>query len=565
MLRPGLIILASYASTIASLDAILSSAAPVMVDILSASASPQDTLAIQVCSGLINRPSVAGVGAYVVMHAEDNMWATELLPVPLPPLTPAAEFLSACLAPSSGAAGGRWISYNFSAQQALIPALITLAAQLDAVPLERGSAFIPATPPIFDAVAEWDSLSVLTVTAQLFARYANTTSTMAKMNPGYDVHTAPLDPVLNGLPDFSLVDYIVSAKLFNFWLLNGCIPGSAENALLNAMARPGATRWPQPIPVMGYDDSWAIAGDIFEAETTCFGARNAGQIATVGVNNLAYFSRAPPASPPRSAPRAPVVFNASKTYVALVVGDGDNIAFLKSSRAAWMLNRTRRCSEDPASCFPLLWTLSPHLNRLAPAIAAWFFEKAASTAGADAFALPPSGHLYAYPALMADADARAFVAATEADAIALNTSASVEWEFVGTWANAIKEYHPRFAANGIVSALFAVNVPYLAPIIDFGPEEFFKVFDNRTVLFRPQEWRGTSGAADPLLQPFLVSAQEMAARLSALPRGTVTQIYLTSDGGAQLEDLFDMVAALEPHVQVVGLDVAALAIASKTK
>ena len=33
----------------------------------------------------------------------------------------------------------------------------------------------------------------------------------------------------------------------------------------------------------------------------------------------------------------------------------------------------------------------------------------------DWFVLPPSGHLYAYPSLMSDADQAAFVAATEAD------------------------------------------------------------------------------------------------------------------------------------------------------
>jgi hypothetical protein len=44
---------------------------------------------------------------------------------------------------------------------------------------------------------------------------------------------------------------------------------------------------------------------------------------------------------------------------------------------------------------------------------------------------------------------------------------------------------------------------------------------------------GTSGSADPALHPFLNNATEMAARLGAYPRGTVTAIYVTSDGDAE--------------------------------
>ena len=36
--------------------------------------------------------------------------------------------------------------------------------------------------------------------------------------------------------------------------------------------------WPRPITVFGYDDTFAVAGDLFEAETTCVKEHNMGQV-----------------------------------------------------------------------------------------------------------------------------------------------------------------------------------------------------------------------------------------------------------------------------------------------
>ena len=63
------------------------------------------------------------------------------------------------------------------------------------------------------------------------------------------------------------------------------------------------------------------AGDIFEAETDCTQIHNMGQIASSGVNNLSYFSReARVTAPVLQNARAPVAFNASRTYVAFSMG-----------------------------------------------------------------------------------------------------------------------------------------------------------------------------------------------------------------------------------------------------
>lgn len=66
------------------------------------------------------------------------------------------------------------------------------------------------------------------------------------------------------------------------------------------------------------------------------------------------------------------------------------------------------------------------------------------------------------------------------------------------------------------------------------------------VAFKPREWRGARGGGKDEL-----NATAMAAELGSDPAGTVTAIYVTSDGGGDLAMLYDLVAALPPHVRVV--------------
>lgn len=86
----------------------------------------------------------------------------------------------------------------------------------------------------------------------------------------------------------------------------------------------------------------------------------------------------------------------------------------------------------------------------------------------------------------------------------------------------------------------------------------YKVLGGRFVLFKPREWRGTSKNTTHI--PFTgnqhLSAKDMAAELNRYPKGTVSHIYLTSDGGATLGDLYDLVALLDEHVAVVPAGVA---------
>jgi len=539
---------------------------PVVVDVLSTSpaAPPQDVLAVQVCAGLANR--AAPQSAYVLLHDEDAQWlrlTRQDLPSP-PVTTTVARFLSDCLGQSLATAAGMAapvaagrVRYNFAQQQLVVPQLLTLAAALNAVPLEDASPLAARATIVFDALAAWRNFSSLNATAFVFDRFGASTSSPAFMNPGLDVHGDPFspNPPLNGQPDLALADFVVSARLMNFWMTSACIPGTDENALLERMVE--NSTWARPVAAFGYNDAWPIAGDIFEAETGCTRGHEMGQVATVSVTNLAYFSGAEPVTAPlQQAPEPRAAFNALRSYVSFIVGDGDNIAYIKSTRLQWFQDRIQRCGgANTSACYPLAWTISPRLQTAAPEIARWFFSQALST-GADFFVLPPSGHLYAYPASMPPAVQADFVSATEADAARYNTSASVAWEVLGTWAGAIASYFPQYAVRGVVRAFFALNVPYMVPIVEFAEGEFFKVLGGNesatpVILFKPFEWRGTDGST--LLAPFSLNATSMAALINGYAPGAVIPIYLTSDGGCNVDKCFGALAPLlAEHVEVVG-------------
>ena len=69
-------------------------------------------------------------------------------------------------------------------------------------------------------------------------------------------------------------------------------------------------------------------------------------------------------------------YNGSLTYVTFVIGDGDNINFVKGSRFDWMRARAAKCgSGGGGGCFPLAWTLSPQLLHLAPSWARWYYAQ----------------------------------------------------------------------------------------------------------------------------------------------------------------------------------------------
>ena len=177
----------------------------------------------------------------------------------------------------------------------------------------------------------------------------------------------------------------------------------------------------------------------------------------------------------------------------------------------------------------------------------WYLNQSLVTQR-DWFVLPPSGHLYAYPGMMHPADQVAFIARTEEDCHVINTSALVSWEWFGTWDESIDRFYPQYGANGVVRGIFPVNVPYMIPVLPFGrARQYMLLGEHRdVVLFRPREWRGAKGSGSQYR-----TAEQMAAELNGDERGSIVGIYTTSDGGMNLQLLYDTVKLLAPHVQIV--------------
>jgi len=514
-------------------------------------------LAVQACAGLKNRQ--LGGSIYIQTEAHDESWLEELDLVPSE-VVDADTFLDACVAEFPSC-----VRYAYDDQQELLPAILTVAAALGAVPLDVGMT-VACGDVAFDATVELEQRNTpYLATKYVFENYIGETTCLAMLNPGYDLHAGDLsDPELTRDMPSALVDFVFSHKLFVVFLVNGCVDSNPEHELLHDIVNAG--HWPTPLGVYGYNNSWLVAGYLYEAQTRCLESRNMGAIPTE-TGNLSFFStrRAPILDTSELQHNDPeeVEYDPTRTYVAFVVGDGDNVRFIMTTRNVWLGQRLSDCEQAKNTCEPLTWSISPHLPHLAPDVLQWYYESSHRT-GKDYFTLPPSGHLYAYPTSLNEQDQDRFVAATEQDARVLGVQGTVHWDWFDTWEQAEEAFLPKYArADGVIRGVFPVNVPYMLDTFTWWPDDqFYEVLvgedGGEAVVFRPREWRGVDDSGDDITAPFFLSPQNMAEELGGYPPGTITWVYMTSDGGLDLENSFmELVPLLPPHVQLVSADMAA--------
>lgn len=518
---------------------------------------PPVQLAVQACAGLMNARQ--GGSVYTRMSDKDDRWLTDLALVPAETVE-SGPFLDGCLREFP-----RCVRYSYADQQRLLPSILTAGAALGAVPLDD-TLGLACEEVAFDAREELrDRDTPYLATEYVYERFKDDTTGLAMINPGYDsASSQPWDPPLDRDVNAALVDFVFARKLFVSFLVNGCIAPTDEHALFERIARDNP--WPRPIGVYGYADYWLVFGGyLFEAQTTCTSARNMGAIPTT-VNNLSFFStRRRPITDPRELDRNPpedVTYDASQTYVAFVVGDGDNVQYILDARSRWLRDRLTECERDPRLCAPITWSISPHLSRLAPDVLEWYFARTRET-GHDYFALPPSGYLYSYPASLDPGVQDAFVHETEAAATILGTSSTVHWEWFTTWQQAEGEFLPRYARGGVIRGIFPVNVPYMLPTFTgWKANQTVKLLSDadgaKVALFRPREWRGVDGSGSGIVAPFYLRPEDMAQELGGYPRGSVAYVYMTSDGGLDLANSISALIPLLPsHVRLVSADAAA--------
>ena len=526
------------------------------------------------CQGLMNRKE-EGNAVYTIRESWDQLWletALELGPEWEVEKLSIAEYLSdVCEMEGYGR-----IMFSKTRHQELIPQLITIAGVLDAVPMDSDSELdqIPSWvdhPVVFDAGIEFLNFTEVEATDYIFENYGNLTTGVGMMNPGWkqpdDLH--PLQHELVNDPHVGLTDYIVKERIFNFFLYLGCVPLTGAHGVMERMMTEEGTQWKKPVEVFGYNDAVHFFGSIFEAETTCTSEHNMGQVASSDQNNFSFFNKKEAIQSPselekylgalmetrKEISEGTLVYDQTKTYMTFILGDGDNVAFMKGGRRGWMEERLEMCEESEGCSFPLAWSMSPHLLYLAPDMLVWYYSKANET-GQDVFVLPPSGHLYAYPGMMNGSDLQNFVVRTQDDCKLLSATGSVHWEWFYGWQQAFDNYFPEYSTLGedldsCVRSFFSTSVPYNLPTNVLW-DDFFIALEGDVIVFKPREWRGTNkDGIPPLSAQNYLTEEEMAAEINGYARGSVSHLYLTSDGGMNLETLFNMVGMLEEHVKIV--------------
>ncbi|GMH56754.1 hypothetical protein TrST_g10889 [Triparma strigata] len=453
-----------------------------------------------------------------------------------------------------------YIRYDYEDQKLVIPNLVTLAAVLDAALVDDDflESFDEDLPMIFDATEEWSGFDAYDATEYMYENHIASTQGLMKSNPGFDSSTDPFNPELTKDMNAANVDFAVSNKMFNFFLTEGCIPLTREHELMKKIA--AWEGFEKPTAVWGYDNTFSyVAGSKFEAETDC--VNTLGQVASTGVPNLSFFGLA--ADPIEeegvlvSNPFPKLTYDPDKTYISLLLGDGDNLRFVVERHLYWWQTRQELCS-NPANwtqynvteenaCFPLAWSLSPQLLNFAPQLISWWYDAFKST-GSDYFVLPPSGELYSYPGGFSDEDQIAYKSRMQKIAGLMDISGTVHWEFpvFSTWNNALS-YFEKYAEDEEpgINGFHCVNVPYFEPILEIFGLEDTKVLNDKVVLFKSIEWRGGDGG------PNAWAPADFAKKINNYEPGSIKSIYVTSDGGFTFIDLYELVGQLDMRKVVI--------------
>merc|ERR1711970_720850 len=176
-------------------------------------------LSVLSCQGLMNRKSDEEVAVYSLKDSWDQLWLDTVLEQDpdwvLLPLT-INEFLSDVC------------------EREKFPKLLYSKSTHHEV--------------VFNAEVEFLGFTELEATTFIFDHYANITTGVAMMNPGW---RAPddLHPIQNELvrdPDVGLADYIIKERIFNFFLYFGCVPFTEAHALMQRMMTDDKTSWKKP-------------------------------------------------------------------------------------------------------------------------------------------------------------------------------------------------------------------------------------------------------------------------------------------------------------------------------
>ena len=513
----------------------VSSKAPVDVILFKDSTLNSTKVSVSALAGLKNRVDSR---VMIVRTAADALWISRLNVFDSfdPTYYSAEEYLSVHLENYS------CLVYNEEQIEVMGP-VISLAGVLNAVPLtESMHALYPSCPILLNCSSVFATFTAESAVEWVRQRYLNQTLSLA-MQKNSDLEQG------------YLVDFIVARRLFVQYLPDGCLPETEDNKILKELV--AAAPWKRPVRVYGYNSLDPLfGGDLFEAETDCINVM--GQVATEFATNLAFWSHFQPLSPGdvllQPSPQ-PLRYDTNVSYVALVYGDMDNLDIVMTFGADHMQYRAQQCAlqRGTSPCFPLTWTLSPNLIDLSPAVLKWFYSEASQSNGSDWFIMPPSGTLYSYPGMMPPEVQDEYVKDQTTQAVTMNTSGTVHWEWFFAWDAAWTSYFPKYLTGSETTRAFFLNdVPWVIPIPDMwlqGETYRFVGGYNRTnpvVGFRPAfNWmEGSSSGGLPN------NASDIAAMIGNFSPGSVQYVYMIQN--TPVQSVFEMVSLLPNHVKLVG-------------
>lgn len=441
------------------------------------------------------------------------------------------------VAVSTGAAQAA-VLYNHSEWFA-IPTVATLCGVHRALPINGDAAAAAAMnlTVVFDARGQWKDVEEAT------------DYTISELMPQTSTRSIVLQAP-NFLLSGYLSDLIASDSLLAVWpeaqdeaLPTLCLDFTpAHKAWKRIVTGDAAQRWDgAPFPtVMGYHPT---GQGVTECVALCTSDHTALTLVSDFSSNLAFHTRVPFSTvAPAPAPPPPLTYDASQTYVSLVISDGDNLQFDFGGTRDMFDKRHASCQTD-ANCPPIAWTLSNRLMEYAPDALDWFHKAATEQ---DAFIMGPSGYGYIYPAKLSKENQQLHARNTANASRQLGWPGYVHWDWAGAittnYFKALVEESEQFGSvldTVLYASVPADVVPHtLTPTLHQGTTGSVAVVKQGMVL-------GTD------LPTYYKDPVKAATHLKGLKKGTVTYTYIIC-ADTDYEEIEALAAALAgSHVQLV--------------
>lgn len=558
-----------------------------LIDLSSPQIEPNVSFSVVASAGLLNRDTAS---VYYYRVESDRSWLSTLVGAkcngiatdPLRHLTNAVALIK------------NIILYDEKGAPSFLPSIATLAGLFDALPLEINlwltlQRLDPASTKnaviVFDARTAWSSAAdAVSFTAQ--AQYLNKTT-------GFSFSS------YSDLKYGGTADLIIHRRWFASYLNNSCVKGNSNHTIWqNALQ---SAPWPPATSGFGYNaqnpflsPTHQVVAYPWEANTLCVDDPKKvaiGEVCTSGTFNMAFWSRweretatSNLVNPARRAEPDPITYDSNKTYVSILIMDGDNLEFEQQFTRNRYANRVKYCQETPELCAPLSWTISPQMLDFMPSMLKYYYEQAAIVN--DTMVMSPGGLMYSYPVMWSDSAQEAYVKQMNLAAQKMDIGQTSDWEWFYDVENAIEgndAYYKKYVVttqnqqqssslfrdvvkssrSSRVSTFLVNTVPWpLNILLPFLSDGFSQVLgDDPTntntsvvVLRAVFNWaacaQGGGGWAS--------TPAEVASILNdELPKGVVGYLYVTRN--CDVSYIFEMVKTLQTmgganHVELVHMN-----------